>query len=104
MEEMRKIARVAKPDLVIFVGDALTGNDALDQALKFHEAVGIDASILTKADADAKGGAAVSIVYATKRPLIFLGTGQGYDDIVEFDPEKFVDSLLLGAYSISGRS
>ncbi len=96
MEEMRKIARVVKPDLTIFVGDALTGNDALDQALKFNSSVGIDASILTKADADAKGGAVLSIVYATGKPVIFLGTGQGYDDLREFKPEEFVLSLLGG--------
>ena len=94
MEEMRKIARVVKPDLVIFVGDALTGNDAYDQAVKFNEAVGISASILTKADADVKGGAAVSIVYATKRPLLFLGVGQGYDDLKKFNVKEFVDRLL----------
>ncbi|RLE62294.1 MAG: signal recognition particle-docking protein FtsY, partial [Thermoprotei archaeon] len=84
MDEMRKIARVVDPDLVIFVGDALTGNDALEEALKFHEAVNISCSILTKADADAKGGAALSIVYATKRPVIFLGTGQRYEDLIPF--------------------
>lgn len=94
MEEMKKIARVVKPDLKIFVGDALTGNDALDQVLKFHEAVGIDGSILTKADADAKGGAAVSIAYATGRPIVFLGVGQGYKDLEKFEPEKFVRRIL----------
>jgi len=94
LEEMKKIARVVKPDLTVFVGDALTGNDALDQALKFDRAVGIDASILVKMDADAKGGAALSIVYATGKPLLFIGTGQGYDDLIEFDPEVFVDTLL----------
>ncbi len=94
MEEMRKIARVVKPDLKIFVGDALTGNDALEQARKFHEYVGIDASILTKVDADAKGGAAISIVYATGKPLLFLGTGQGYGDLVEFSPEWIIDRVL----------
>ncbi len=94
MEEMKKIARVVQPDLKIFVGDALTGNDALDQALKFHEAVGIDGSVLTKADADAKGGAALSIVYATGRPLLFLGTGQDYGDLREFDPEWLLERIL----------
>jgi len=94
MEEMKKIARVVQPDLKIFVGDALTGNDALDQALKFHEAVGIDGSVLTKADADTKGGAALSIVYATGKPLLFLGTGQDYGDLREFDPEWLLERIL----------
>jgi len=95
MDEMRKIARVVDPDLVIFVGDALTGNDALEEALKFHEAVNISCSILTKADADAKGGAALSIVYATKRPVIFLGTGQRYEDLIPFSTEWFLKRLGL---------
>jgi len=94
LEEMRKICRVVKPDLKIFVGDALTGNDALDQALKFSEEVGIDCSVLTKVDADVKGGAALSIIYATSRPIIFLGVGQGYEDLEEFNPEKYVEALL----------
>ncbi|MCD6563820.1 MAG: signal recognition particle-docking protein FtsY [Thermoproteales archaeon] len=94
MEEMKKIARVINPDLKIFVGDALTGNDALDQAIRFNEAIGIDGSILTKIDADVKGGAAISIIYATKKPIIFIGTGQGYDDLQIFDYKKFVSSLL----------
>lgn len=95
MEEMRKIARVVKPDLIIFVGDALTGNDALEEAQKFHEAVGISCSILTKADADAKGGAALSIIYATKKPIIFLGTGQNYEDLMPFSAEWFLEKLGL---------
>lgn len=96
MEEMKKIKRVSKPDLNIFVGDALTGNDALDQALKFNENVGIDGAVLTKIDADVKGGAAISITYATQKPILFLGTGQNYSDLEEFDPEKYVKILLEG--------
>ena len=94
MNELKKIIRVTKPDLKVFVGDALTGNDALEMAKRFHEIVGIDASILTKVDADVKGGAAISIVYATKKPLIYIGTGQGYDDLVDFDPNWLVDKIL----------
>jgi len=94
MEEMRKIARVTEPDLKIFVGDALTGNDALDEARKFNEYVGIDCSILTKVDADAKGGAALSIVFATGRPIAYVGTGQGYSDIMKFDPEWFIEKIV----------
>lgn len=94
MDEMAKIKRVIKPDLIIFVGDSLTGNDAVEQAIKFDESVGIDAIILTKADADAKGGAALSIGYVINKPIIFLGTGQGYDDLVEFKPEWMIHQLF----------
>ena len=94
MAEVRKIVKVAKPDLTIFVGDSLTGNDAVEQAVDFCKFVEFDASILTKADADAKGGAAISIAYVTKKPTIYLGTGQNYDDLTPFDPEFLVDKIL----------
>ncbi|ENN96331.1 cell division protein FtsY, partial [Methanocaldococcus villosus KIN24-T80] len=94
MDEMKKIVRVTKPDLVIFVGDALTGNDAIYQAEEFDKAVGIDGVILTKVDADAKGGAALSIGYAIGKPILFLGVGQRYEDLIEFDPEWFVKKLF----------
>ncbi|HMK53373.1 MAG TPA: signal recognition particle-docking protein FtsY [Methanobacteriaceae archaeon] len=94
MDEMKKIQRVVKPDLVIFVGDALTGNDVVEQASKFNDAVGLDGIILTKADADAKGGAALSIGYVIQKPILFLGTGQGYTDIMEFKPEWMVEQVL----------
>jgi fused signal recognition particle receptor len=94
MEEMAKIVRVVKPDFRVFVADALTGNDAVSQAELFSQHVGFDGAILTKADADVRGGAALSIVYSTGKPVIFLGVGQGYDDLVPFDSDKFLDSLL----------
>ncbi len=94
MDEMKKIQRVVNPDLVIFVGDALTGNDVVEQATKFNEAVGLDGIILTKADADAKGGAALSIGYVVQKPILFLGVGQGYKDIVEFRPEWMVEQIF----------
>ena len=94
MDEMKKIKRVAKPDLVIFVGDALTGNDAVEQASKFNDAIDIDGVILTKADADAKGGASLSIGYIINKPIFFLGMGQGYDDIREYNPEWMLDQLF----------
>ena len=94
MDEMKKIRRVAKPDLVIFVGDALTGNDATEQATKFNEAIDIDGVILTKADADSKGGASLSIGYVIKKPIMFLGMGQGYDDIIEYDANWMLDQLF----------
>jgi fused signal recognition particle receptor len=94
MDEMQKIARVAKADMVLFVGDSLTGNAAVEQAEKFHDALPIDGIILTKADADAKGGCAISIAHAIGRPILYLGTGQGYEDLKIFDPEWFLGELL----------
>ncbi len=94
MDEMKKIKRVVKPDIIVYVGDSLTGNDAVDQASKFDDAVGIDGIILTKADADAKGGAALSIGYVINKPILFLGIGQSYDDIMEFKPDWMVDQLI----------
>ena len=94
MDEMKKIKRVSKPDLVIFVGDAITGNDATEQARKFNEAIDIDGVILTKADADSKGGASLSIGYVIKKPIMFLGVGQGYDDIMEYDPQWMLNQLF----------
>jgi fused signal recognition particle receptor len=94
MEEMSKIARVVRPDFKMFIADALTGNDAVSQAELFNQHVGFDGVILTKADADVRGGAALSIVYSTGKPILFLGVGQGYDDLVPFDTQKFLGSLL----------
>ncbi len=94
MDEMKKIKRVAKPDLVVFVGDALTGNDATQQASKFNEAIDVDGVILTKADADSKGGASLSIGYVIKKPILFLGMGQGYDDIKEYDADWMLNQLF----------
>jgi fused signal recognition particle receptor len=94
MDEMKKIKRVIKPDLIIYVGDALTGNDSVEQAQKFNNAVGIDGIILTKADADAKGGSALSIGYVIQKPILFLGTGQSYSDIIEFKPDWMVEQII----------
>ncbi len=94
MDEMKKIQRVVNPDIAIFVGDALTGNDAVEQARKFDGAVGIDGIILTKADADAKGGAALSIGHVINKPILYLGVGQGYGDIMEFHPDWMVEQVL----------
>ena len=94
MEEMGKIVRVVKPDVKIFVGDSLAGNDAISQAKEFSSYTDFDAAILTKADADVKGGAALSIAFVTQRPILYLGVGQEYDDLVPFDLEKFVESLF----------
>lgn len=94
MDEMAKIKRVAKPDLIIFVGDALAGNDAVEQAKRFNEIVGIDGVILTKVDTDAKGGSALSVAYTIGKPLLFIGVGQGYEDQIPFDPQWMIDNIF----------
>jgi len=94
MEEMKKIKRVAKPNLTIFVGDALAGNDIVSQASIFEKEVGFDAVILCKIDADAKGGSAISIAHQLKKPIIYIGVGQGYDDIVKFTPEYIMEKIF----------
>ncbi|MFX1474002.1 MAG: signal recognition particle-docking protein FtsY [Promethearchaeota archaeon] len=94
MAELAKIHRIANPDLVVFVGDALAGNDVIQQAKTFNEIIGIDAAILTKVDADTKGGAALSIALATGKPIIFVGVGQEYSDLEEFRPEWFADKIV----------
>ncbi|NQE06482.1 Signal recognition particle 54 kDa protein [ANME-1 cluster archaeon GoMg1] len=94
MEQLKKICRVTKPDLVIFVDEAMAGNDAVERAKKFDDAVGIDGSILAKTDVDAKGGTAISIAHSTSKPILFMGTGQGYDDLVTFDTDWLMDRLL----------
>src|SRR2546427_11632037 len=94
MGHMKKIKRGAEPHPLIFVGDALAGNDAVEQARTFYEAVGFDAAILSKIDADAKGGAALSIAYSVGKPILFVGTGQGYDDLQVFDPRWMVEKIF----------
>ncbi len=95
VDEMKKIVRVTKPDLKIFVGESITGNDCTEQSKEFNDAVGIDGIVLAKADIDEKGGAAISVSYVTQKPILYLGTGQGYDDLKEFDKEEIVKSLGL---------
>lgn len=94
MDEMKKIKRVSQPDIVIYVGDALMGNDATEQASKFNEVIDIDGIILTKADADAKGGAAISIGHVIHKPILFIGTGQSYEDLMEFKPEWMINQIF----------
>jgi len=94
MGELGKIKRVVKPDLTVLTVDSLTGNDAVVQAEEFHNSVGVDATILTKTDADVKGGSALSVAYVTKKPILFIGTGQRYEDLEEFKPERFTDMIL----------
>jgi fused signal recognition particle receptor len=94
MAELQKIKRVAKPNLTILTVDSLTGNDAVEQARLFNEKIGIDSSILAKVDADEKGGALLSVAYTTKKPILFLGVGQRYEDIEKFEPEKVISRIL----------
>ena len=97
MQQIEKITKVVEPDLKIFVGDSLAGNDVLSQAREFHEYTKFDCSILTKSDADAKGGAAISIVKITSKPIVFMGVGQEYPDLEPFRRDTFVDTLLGGS-------
>lgn len=94
MDELKKICRVAVPDLVIFVDEAVAGNDAIERASIFNNAVPLHGCILSKIDADAKGGTAISIAHTIGKPILFLGTGQDYDDLVKFEPEWLIERLL----------
>lgn len=94
LEEMKKIARVAKPDLTILVVDALTGNDAVEQACTFSEAINIDGVILTKLDADAKGGSAISMAAVIGKPVLFAAVGQRYEDLVSFEANQIVQKII----------
>jgi len=96
MSQLAKIHRVVDPDMTLFVDEAVAGQDAVMRAQEFNDAATIDGTVLTKADADSSGGAAISISYVTGKPILFLGTGQGYDDIEPFEPEALVDQLLGG--------
>jgi len=94
MAQLEKIDRVVEPDMTLFVDEAVAGQDAVNRAKEFNDAAEIDGAVLTKADADSSGGAAISVAYVTGKPILFLGTGQGYDDLTLFDPEELVESLL----------
>jgi fused signal recognition particle receptor len=94
MSELSKIKRVVDPDLTVLVVDALIGNDAVMQAEEFHNSVGIDGTILTKVDADVKGGASLSVAHVTGKPIIFIGVGQEYKDLEAFEPERFTQMIL----------
>jgi len=94
MEQIAKITKVVNPDMTIFVGDSLAGNDTVNQAREFHNHVKFDGSILTKSDADAKGGAALSIAKVTSTPVLYLGTGQEYSDLKSFDKNIFLETVF----------
>jgi len=94
MNELAKVKRVVSPDLTVLTLDSLIGNDAVMQADEFHKCIGIDATILTKVDADVKGGSALSVTYVTQKPILFIGVGQTYKDLEVFNPENFVQMIL----------
>jgi fused signal recognition particle receptor len=94
MNELVKVKRVVSPDLTVLTLDSLIGNDAVMQAEEFHKSIGVDATILTKVDADVKGGSALSVTYVTQKPILFIGVGQTYKDLELFNPEKFVNMVL----------
>jgi fused signal recognition particle receptor len=94
MNELAKVKRVVSPDLTVLTLDSLIGNDAVMQAEEFHKCIGVDATILTKVDADVKGGSALSVTYVTQKPILFIGVGQTYKDLELFNPEKFVNMIL----------
>ncbi|WP_198662164.1 signal recognition particle-docking protein FtsY [Halorussus litoreus] len=94
MDQLEKIGRVVGPDMTLFVDEAVAGQDAVQRAKQFNEAAEIDGAVLTKADADSQGGAAISIAHVTGKPILFLGVGQGYDDVEKFEPEELVGRLL----------
>src|SRR3989337_750144 len=94
MDQIAKIINVVKPDFKIFVGDSLAGNDTVNQAKEFHKHTKFDAAILTKSDADARGGAALSIVKVTSTPVLYVGVGQEYKDLKTFDKELFLETVF----------
>lgn len=94
IQEARKIRRIANPQLSLFVGDALSGNDVVTQAQLFDQALGIDGVVLTKLDADVRGGAALSVAYVVRKPIVFVGVGQSYGDLSTFDPDWLVRRLF----------
>ena len=93
MEELNKIVRVNSPDLKILVVDALAGNDAIEQAKKYKD-IGFDAIIVSKADVDERGGSILSLSYISGKPILYLGVGQNYEDLREFDPDKVIDKIF----------
>ncbi len=94
MAELRQVKNVLQPAEVVFVADALTGQDAVNSAQRFAETVGIDSVILTKLDADSRGGAALSIVSVTGKPITFVGTGERHADLQKFYPERLAGQIL----------
>ncbi len=103
MEQIEKITKVVKPDLKLFVGDSLAGNDTVNQAREFYEHTNFDGSILTKSDADARGGAALSIVTITSTPVLYVGVGQEYPDLKPFDKGTFLETVFGSISDVSSK-
>lgn len=93
MKELEKIEKVTSPDMKIFLGESITGNDATIQAKAFNDAIGLTGIILSKADVDEKGGTAISVTHVANKPILFLGTGQEYGDLEIFEKEKLIEKL-----------
>ena len=94
MDELRLVRTSSTPTEVIYVGDAMTGQDAVRSAQAFEEKIGLTAVILTKLDGDARGGAALSIVSVTGRPIKFVGVGEKPDKLEVFHPERMASRIL----------
>ena len=94
LEELKKMERVIKPDLKVFVGEAFAGKNLIEQARAFDEALNLDGFILSKIDTDAKGGTVLSLLYELKKPVLFIGTGQEYTDLIKFTPEFIIDRIV----------
>jgi signal recognition particle subunit SRP54 len=100
-DEMKQVSNAIKPQEIIFVMDSHIGQACHDQALAFKNAVDIGSVIITKLDGHAKGGGALSAVAATESPIIFIGTGEHFDEFEKFNPESFI-KRLLGMGDIKG--
>ena len=94
MDELKRIKAAVKPTEILLVVDAMTGQDAMNAATAFDEALGIDGVVLTKLDGDARGGAALSIRAATGKPIKFMGTGEKLDMIEPFHPDRMAQRIL----------
>ncbi len=94
LKELEKINRIARPDIKIFIGESLAGNSLYQQVKRFNDTIRLDGIILTKADCDAKGGTAISIVKETGVPIIYIGVGQRYEDLQKFDPTFIIDKII----------
>ncbi len=94
MNELKKMKNKINPDFTIMVIDSMVGNDSIEQAKNFEEEIGIDGFVMTKTDAEETGGSILSVIYETKKPIIYLGSGQNYEDLTSFDKEKIIKQIL----------
>jgi fused signal recognition particle receptor len=94
MNELSKVKRVVQPSHILLVVDALIGNDSWEQAKVFGEAVGFDSAVVTKFDADSKGGVPISVSFVSRKPISYVGTGQGYEDLKRFSMRDYLEDLV----------